>query len=161
VAKHPNWRIAAAKVTMKQNIPFVAHLFSFKGNDEVLLLLADRPAISWLMSQLAEFACTRNDSRRPAFVIGDGNPVQSDGRCIISVELDHQANGGKLVQQTQNTFRWSLSPSSADHYRQLLSGMLKNEVPCHQYLDPDNLPAPVLIVSLGEYQVDVFRGPTT
>ena len=39
--------------------------------------------------------------------------------------------------------------------------MLKNEVPCHQYLDPDKVPAPVVIVSLGEYEVDAFRRPTT
>ena len=101
VAKHSNWRIAAAKVTMKKNIPFVVHLFSFKGNDEVLLLLADRPTISWLMSQLSEFACTRIELRRPTFVIGDGHPVQSDGQCIISVELNHQGNGGKLVQDAE------------------------------------------------------------
>lgn len=146
---------------MKENIPFLAHLFSFKGHDEVLLLLADHPTITSLVSQLAVFASTRIESKRPTFVIGDGNPVQSDGQCIIFVELNHQSSGSELVRQTRNTFRWSLSPGSADHYRDLLSGMLKSQVPCHQYLEPDNVQAPVVIVSLGEYEVDAFRCPTS
>jgi hypothetical protein len=159
VEKHSDWRVAATKVTMKENIPFVTHLSSFKGNDEVFLLLADQSTISWLVSRLAEFAGARAESRNLAFVIGDGKPVESDGKCVIFVELNHQANRGNLIQESQNTFCWSLSPSLADHYRKLLSPMVESRVPCHQYLESDNVPSPVVMVSLGEYEADAFRRP--
>jgi hypothetical protein len=151
---------AAVKLTMKKNTPFVVHLSSFGLYDEVLLLLADHSTIAWLISRFEELAQTPVESRSSAFVIGDGKPVQSDGQCIIFVDLNHQVKGSELVQESANTFRWMLSPSSADHYRELLSGILKAESPCHQYLDPDNAPsAPVVIVSLDEYEADAFRRP--
>lgn len=139
---------------------FVVHLTSFNGNDEALLLLADKSTIGWLVSQLGEFASARAESQNLAFVIGDGNPVESDGKCIISVELIHQANGGTLVQESQNTFRWSLSPTLADRYRRRLSPMLESQSPCHQYLEFGAAPELIVMVSLGEYDANAFRRST-
>ncbi len=136
---------------------FVVHLTSFKGNDEVVLLLADQSTIGWLVARLAEFAAARAESRNLAFVIGDGNPVESDGKCVITVELMRRANGGNWVQESLNTFRWSLSPSLANRYRKRLLPMLKSQSSCHQYLEFGTAPEPVVMVSLGEYETDAFR----
>jgi len=138
---------------------FVVHLTSFNGNDEVLLLLADQPTIGWLVSRLAEFTDARGESRNLAFVIGDGNPVESDGKCVITVKLNHQANGGTLLRESQHTFLWSLSSSLANRYRKRLSPMLESRSPCHQYLEFGTAPEPVVLVSLDEYEVDTFRRP--
>jgi len=98
-------------------------------------------------------------SGNDAFVIGDGKPIQSDGRCIIFVEFNHQAKGSELVQQSPTTFRWTLSAGSAGHCADLLSGMSNSGSPCHQYLDPDKAPpAPFVIVSFQEDEADPFRG---
>jgi hypothetical protein len=145
-------------VAMKENIPFVAYLPSFHFGDDALLLLVDQSTIAWLMSRFGELAHTPVESKTAGFAIGDGKPIESGGRCIISVELNHQANRNELNRISETTFRWILSPSSAAHYRDLLSGMSDSTSPCHQYLDPDNAPpAPVVIVSLDEYDPETFR----
>ena len=143
---------------MKENIPFIAHVPSFNFGDDAILLLADHATIAWLSSKFTEFASIPVESTGALFVIGDGKPVQSDGQCIIFVELNHQANGSELTIESPTTFHWILSAGSADHYRELLSEMVKADDPCHQYLDPDNAPpAPIVIVSLDEYEADDFR----
>jgi hypothetical protein len=142
---------------MKEKIPFVAHLPSFKG-DDALLMLVDQSTITWLMSRFGELADTPVESKSAGFVVGDGKPIKSGGRCIISVELNHQASRSELTRISETTFSWILAPSSAAHYRDLLSGMSGSKSPCHQYLDPDNAPpAPVVIVSLDEYEPETFR----
>jgi hypothetical protein len=143
---------------MKKNIPFVAHLPSFNFGDDALLLLADHESIAWLSSKFEELARTTTESHSATFVIGDGKPIQSDGQCTVFVELDHQASGSKLIAESPIAFRWSLSAGAANHYRELLSEIVKAEARCHQYLDPGNAPpAPVVIVSLDEYEADAFR----
>lgn len=142
---------------MNENIPFVAYVPSFKG-DDALLILVDQSTIAWLMSRFGELAHTPLESKSAGFVIGDGKPIESGGRCIISVELNHQAKRSELTKISETTLRWILSPASADHYRNLLSGMSDSTSQCHQYLDPDNVPpAPVVIVSLDEYEPETFR----
>jgi hypothetical protein len=137
---------------------FLAYLPSFKGAD-ALLLLADYETIDWLMSQFQRLSNTPSGSSCPSFVIGDGEPVESDGRCLLVVKLDNQADGSYLIRESETTFGWSVSRSSANHYRELLSGILVPR-PGHQYLDPDNSPpAPVVIVSRDEYEPDTFRRP--
>jgi hypothetical protein len=135
---------------------FVAYVPSFNFGDDALLILADSETIDWLMSQFGRLANIPVGSSSPSFVIGDGNPVESDGRCLLVVELENQAEGSRLIRTSENTFSWSVSRSSANHCRELLSGMLVPH-PGHQYLDPDNSPAPVVIVSKGEYELDTFR----
>ena len=143
---------------MKETIPFVVHLPRFNFGEDALLLLADNSTIAWLISRFGELADHPVETVGSAFVIGDGEPVRSDGQCLIFVELNYQAKGSELIRQSPTTFRWILSISSASHYRDLLSGMSESRSPCHQYLDPDNAPpAPVVVVSFDEYQADAFR----
>jgi hypothetical protein len=135
---------------MKTGSRFVAYLPSFNGND-TLLILVDDETIDWLISQFDRL------SSGPSFVIGDGNPIESDGKCLIQVEQGGPAEGSELVRASEHCFKWSVSTSAAEHYRQVLSGMLETR-PGHQYLDPDNCPAaPVVIVSRGEYDADWVR----
>jgi hypothetical protein len=143
---------------MKEPTPFLAYLPAFSFGDDALVLIADPSTINWLVSRFGELASTAVDSNNAGFVIGNGKPVESDEQCIISFELSHRANGSELVRESETRFRWILSPSSANHYRDLLSGMSESQHPCHQYLDPDNSPpAPGLIVTFGEYEADAFR----
>jgi hypothetical protein len=143
---------------MKEKIPFVAYVPSFNFGDDALLMLVDQSTIAWLMSRFGELADTPVESKSAGFVIGDGKPFESAGQCIISVELNHQANRSELTRTSETTYSWILPPRSAAHYRDLLSGMSGSKSPCHQYLDPDNAPpAPVVIVSLDEYEPETFR----
>jgi hypothetical protein len=119
---------------------FVAYVPSFNFGDDALLILVDSETIDWLMSQFGRLSNTPVGSSRPSFVIGDGNPVESDGRCLLVVELENQTEGSRLIRTSENNFSWSVSRSSANHYRELLSAMWKPH-PCHQYLDPDQLPS--------------------
>ena len=158
MAEHTNWRLTAAQIMMKTGNRFIAYLPSFNLGGDALLLLADYETIDWLMSQFQRLSNTPVAfTSCPSFVIGDGDPVESDGRCLLVVKLDNQVGGSHLIRESETTFGWSVSRSSANRYRELLSGMLGPR-PGHQYLDPDNSPpAPVVIVSRGEYQPEVVR----
>jgi hypothetical protein len=138
--------------------PFVAYVPSFNLGDDALLLLVDSETIEWLMAQFGRLSNTPVGSGCPSSFIGDGNPVESDGCCLLVIELEDQTESSRLIRKSENTFNWSVSRSSANHYRDLLSGLLV-PLPGHQYLDPDNSPlAPVVIVSRDEYEPDTFRG---
>src|ERR1700691_2233348 len=137
---------ASVSAAMKESTPFLAYLPTFSFGDDALVLIADPSTIDWLMSKFGELASTAVESDDAGFVIGNGKPVESDEQCIISFELSHRAIGSELVRQSDTSFRWILSPSSPNHYRDLLSRISESKFPCHQYLDPDNSPpAPGLI----------------
>lgn len=141
---------------MKTGNGFVAYLPGFKGSD-ALLILADSETIDWMMAQFGRLSSAPVGSVYPPFPIGDGNPIESDGLCLLVVELENQAEGSRLIQDSDGTFRWSVSRLSAGHYRELLSGISEPH-PAHQYLDSGNSPpAPVVIVSRDEYDAETFR----
>jgi len=133
---------------------FIAYLPSFDFGNDALLILADYETIDWLMSQFGRLSNTPVGSDCPSFIIGDGNPVGSDGRCLLLVELENLADGSRLMRESEKTFRWRVSRSSANHYRELLSGMFAPH-PGHQYLDNDT--APGIMVSRDEYDTDWVR----
>lgn len=134
---------------------FIAHLKEWKGG-EVLLLVTDQEGVRWLASQFERLASASLQSVPPQFVLGDGNPVESDGRCLVLVELSAESNGSRIVRADPSGWRWSVSRPAANNFQNLLSGMLA-EHGCHQYLDADNDDAPKFEVSLGEYEIDLVR----
>ncbi len=81
----------------------------------------------------------------------------SDGHCLLAVMLDDQGKGTRLIHTKSSEFCWKVSRVSAQHFRALLSGLLKSEGPAHQYLDSDDRSSPPVIVSRGEYEVDTIR----
>lgn len=136
---------------------FVVYVASFDFGADAILLLVDQETVGWLMSQFGRLSNTPVGSSCSSFIIGDGHPVASDGRCVLTIELnDEPGCSSQLRRRTESSFAWSVSRSSANHYQDLLSGMLAPG-PCHQYLEPDNSPpAPVFIVSRGEYQPEAL-----
>jgi hypothetical protein len=151
--------------------PFVAHLDGWNAG-EVLLILVDDEITQWLMARFEQLAGAPTGSHSATFVVGDGKPVESDQRCILIVELSEKESGNELIRDSENTWRWSVSRSSANNFRYLLSGMLGQRESlnphvralraasegCHQYLDPDNRPpAPTVIISRGEYDSEQVR----
>jgi hypothetical protein len=154
--------------------PFIAHFDAWKGG-EVLLILVDDEITQWLMARFEQLTDSAVGSRCPAFVVGNGNPVESDGRCVLIVQLSGRESCNELIRDSQNSWRWSVSRSAANNFRYLLCGMLdfRESLPvlmsahrsaaglegsCHQYLDPDNIPpAPTGVVSRGEYDSEQVR----
>ena len=49
------------------------------------------------MSQFARLSNAPDGSNRPSFIIGDGNPVESDGRCVLVVELENFGCSPRIV----------------------------------------------------------------
>lgn len=142
---------------MKPASGFVAYFSSFDFGGDALLILVDREAIDWLMLQFDHVSRNPNGSGCLPFVIGDGHPIESDGKCLIRVQLGALAEGSHLVRKSESSFDWMISSTAAKHYRDLLSGMLDPR-PGHQYLDPDNSPpAPVVIIARDEYDRDWVR----
>jgi hypothetical protein len=134
--------------------PFIAHFNGWKGG-EVILLVVDHEGVPGLISQFERLAAEAPPESGPAqFVLGDGNPVESDGRCLLRVELNQHLNGSHVTRISQGVWHWSVSRVAADKFRALLSGLSVPE-PGHQYLDNDS--GPTVEVSRGEYGVDFVR----
>ena len=135
---------------------FMGYFPSFYFGEPALLVLIDSEAVSWLISHFEQLV---SGSSQPgfAFVLGDGNPISSDGRCVVTVVPDDQRKGTRLTRTRSNDFCWTVSPSSAKHFVALLSEFRKSDNPAHQYLDSDDRASPVVIVSRGEYPADKIR----
>jgi hypothetical protein len=110
------------------------------------------------MSRLEEIQSASGELNAPGFTIGDGNPIGSDGRCIVDVKMRQVTRGNELLTISHGRFLWLMSRSSAIYFGHLLAGMLSFKKPCHQYLEPDNSPpAPVIIVSKDQYTIEQVR----
>jgi hypothetical protein len=127
--------------------PFIAHFDGWKGG-EVILLVVDLEGVDWLMSKFEYLVAEGADeSNAMQLVLGDSNPVESDGRCLVRVELNQNSNGSRITRVSQHAWHWSVSRRAADKFRELLSGMSAAHA-CHQYLDSDE--GPIVEVSVGE-----------
>jgi hypothetical protein len=153
----------------------VTYQSNFHGEDQVILLLIDYETLDWLISQFGQFAQTAPLVTPRSFIIGDGNPVESERDTLVSVRLVDWPLGNQLIQAEGHRFIWWVSRVAAGRFSSLLAGMLRHEEAeppnlralgsaapleggCHQYLDPDNAPpVPVVMVSLGEYHMELFR----
>ncbi len=133
---------------------FIAHLEGWRGG-EVFLLIVDHHDVQWSVSQFERIAKASLESMLVQFVLGDGHPVESDGRCLVFVELNQNSNGSQITRISPGAWRWSVSQSAADKFRTLLSGLLVPHAG-HQYLDNDE--GPTVEVSRGEYEIDIVRG---
>lgn len=73
--------------SMKKTPAFIAHVSSFSGVEDVFLVLANQATISWLIDQLTQVACITAQSSCLGFALGNGNPIESDGQCIVVADL--------------------------------------------------------------------------
>jgi hypothetical protein len=137
---------------------FIAQLYNFEDSAQALLVLVNEDTLRWLMSRFEEIGSASSELNPPAFTIGNGNPIGSDGLCLLEVKVSHVTRGNELLSVSRGRFLWCMSRSSAVQFRELLAGMLAFKQPCHQYLEPDNYPpAPVIIVSKDQYTIEQVR----
>ena len=116
--------------------------------------MVDHHCVQWLTSQFERIAKASIESMLGQFVLGDGHPVESDGRCLLFVELNQNSNGSQITRISPSPWRWSVSRSAADKFGTLLSGLLVPHAG-HQYLDNDE--GSTVEVSRGEYEIDIVR----
>jgi hypothetical protein len=90
-------------------------------------------------------------------IIGDGHPVESDGRCVVEVSAAASAGSIVVAPSGNGHFHWSLPPQQAKRYADLFDGMIAATGPCHQYLDGAEPDAPVVLVSRDEYDIATLR----
>jgi hypothetical protein len=129
---------------------FIAHFDAWKDG-ETILLVVDHEGVQWLISQFERLATEVPPAH---FVLGDGNPVESDGHCLLHVKFNQRSTGSHVARISQGVWHWSVSRVAGDKFQALLLGMSVRK-PGHQYLDSDS--GPTVEVSCGEYEVDVVR----
>jgi hypothetical protein len=160
MAEHSYGKLASAQMKIEKTGSFLTYVQGFDFGSDAILLIADYYAVTWLMREFADLL-TRPSTEGSSFIIGNAQPVTSDGHCEITICLNDDVQANELVRKSATEFEWSISRSAVEHYRNLLSGML-TPAPNHQYLEPGNSPpAPVLIVSRDEYSLDQFRSGRT
>src|SRR5712692_10506106 len=92
---------------MSMNTGFVAYLPNFYLGDSAVLVAVDDAAIGWLMAQF-QLLASASPAVRSAFVVGDGQPISSDGRCLLKVTRD-DTGGTRLVRTKSSELCWEVS----------------------------------------------------
>jgi len=152
---------------------FVARLSGWEGQYEVILIVTDDETLKWLTARFGRFAAEPSPSTCPPFLIGDGNPIDSDGRCRIEVVLEEEGTESRIEELSTGSWRWSVTRAAAGLFRDRIALIREFRGPsqenvrrakrglldsCHDYLDPANHPpAPTVIISRGEYTVESLR----
>jgi hypothetical protein len=134
---------------------FIAYVRNFYYGEPAFLLSVDGNSIEWMMSRFEALASSNPDGA--SFVLGDGNPIASDGRCLFTVQKADQENCTRVAIAEPGKYCWIISAKSAERFRALLSGLMKSKSAAHQYLDSDDLGSPVVIASKGEYSRKTIR----
>jgi hypothetical protein len=121
------------------------------GGDPAFIIACDEGTLYWLSSSFLSLGETQ------CFRIGDGQPVCSDGRCLIEVTADHTGSEPNILTKGEGHFSWSMSPKKAEQYAALVNGVTNFPGACHQYLETEQSHVPTVVVSKGEYDLGTIR----
>jgi len=137
---------------------FIAYDKDYLDGEGAFLIVVDGDAIRWLSYNFEKLLAQDSLAATPIFVIGNGDPIESDGRCLVSVMPDRERKGTRICQVSETQYNWTVSEGSVHRYVGLLQGLDGGTGQAgHQYLDSDDPASPTVIVSRGEYDVDWVR----
>lgn len=140
---------------MNADCGFIGYLPSFHFGEAAILISVDAESLKWLISRFQELASPA--PRAGEFMLGDGNPIESDGRLLVTVRAGQCEEGARLVRVASDRFDWIISRESAQRFDKLLLGLFSRHTAAHQYLDSGDRASPTVIVSKGEYPIDKIR----
>lgn len=129
----------------------VIRLKDFKWDADTLLIISDRNSSTWLADSFERLAVTTSDEDA-SMTIGDGDPVLSPDGIQIRIGVIKSSDDG-LKEQEPNKFSWAISRETARGFSEKVRELVDR--PGRNYLDPSNSPpAPVVMVSVGEYELE-------
>ena len=145
----------------------VIRMKEFKSYPDVLLVVCDGGAASWLAESFATLA-TCDGGLENSTAIGNGSPIASPDGIVVRFQVIRDGVDRGLVEREPNHFFWEISHENAARFSNMVAGISNATVVtgeggtkgtlqpmgAHQYLIPSNSPpAPAIMVSIGEYNV--------
>jgi hypothetical protein len=120
------------------------------GGQPSFVIACDRKILRWLAGSFRAL-----DQRKP-FRLGDGAPLGSDGKWVITVRASSGQKPAGLTGLAAGSFQWVLPATQASRYADLITAMADFHGPCHQHLDAEPH-RPVVLVTKGEYDAATLR----
>jgi hypothetical protein len=158
---HNAWDHATDKRQDEQQVTtimpanFIAVLPKYKLEQGPTFLLAcDATGIDWLRCRFAEFSVAPANS---SFVVGNGNPIASDGRCELTITLAEAGSRQLISAQRNMTFIWRIPREDSEEVATKLSILRDTNVPCHQYFGDGGGPYQTIVVTKNEEPIDLIR----
>jgi hypothetical protein len=114
------------------------------------VIACDSKILRWLAGSFRAL-----DQGKP-FRLGDGAPLGSGGKWVITVRASSGQKPAGLTRLATESFQWILPAIQARRYAGLITAMADFHGPCHQYLDAEPY-RPVVLVTKGEYDAATLR----
>jgi hypothetical protein len=118
------------------------------------LLTCDAMGVQWLRDRFLWLVDAKSD---PSFVIGNGIPIESDSRCILTVTKVQGNRSSEIQWRDQTHFTWRIDAEEAEWIAEKLFPLATSGVPGHQYIDLNGGQFRTVEVSKDEYPVDTIR----
>ena len=136
--------------TMTTNL--VAQLPKYKLQDKPTFLLScDSTGIAWLRDGFLGLNTSRS------FRVGNGNPIASDGRLQMDVELVTGHDKSKIQLVRGSLFTWHVTRNDIDQIVAKLDTFLTSNIPGHQYFDLSKGSYRTVVVSKHEEPIEIVR----
>ncbi len=141
-----------AATTQDMNSPIALLIPTYAlSEDPAFILACDDVVLRWLSQS------SRNLANSGPFAIGNGHPVHSDGKCVIEVRASPDENHAAMTSTAAGRFDWTVPPSRADQHADLINGMASFPNACLQYLEAPQSEVPIVVISKGEYSIELLR----
>jgi hypothetical protein len=120
------------------------------GGQPSFVITCDGKTLRWLAGSFRAL-----DQGKP-FRLGDGPPLRSDGKCVVTVAASSRQKPAGLTRLGAGSYQWVLPVTQASRYAGLITGMADFHGPCHQHLDAESQ-RPVVLVTKEEYDAATLR----
>jgi hypothetical protein len=118
------------------------------------MLACDADGLRWLRER---FLSLLEEESERAFMIGDDNPITSDGRFTLTVAVSGGRDRDKIEHDDASKFTWHISRGEAMVVAEKLYALLISNTPGHQYFGNGSGPYQTLVVTIGEQPPDLVR----
>jgi hypothetical protein len=148
-------KFSAHQITTVLPTNFIAVVPKYKLEQGPTFLLAcDATGLDWLTCRFGEFSTSPANSN---FLVGDGSPIASDGKCQLTITLTDERNRQPISPKRKVTFIWRISREDSVEATEMLSVMRDSNSPCHQYFRNGSGPYQTLVVTKNEEPIDLIR----
>lgn len=138
---------------MAENFIALVPKFKFESRP-TFLLSCDAYGLRWLRDR---FLAVDGSDNGFFFVVGDGEPIESDNKCKLTIEISPKIAVERIDQTGPDDFLWCMTTESAGDAVAKLEALFTSNTPGHQYFDLASGVYRTIIVTKGEESIDVIR----
>lgn len=138
---------------MAENFIALVPKFKFESRP-TFLLSCDAHGLRWLRDC---FLALDGSDNGFSFVIGDGEPIESDNKCKLTIEISSKIAVERIDQTGPDDFLWCMTTDSARDAAIKLESLFASNIPGHQYFDLASGLYRTVVVTKNEESIDMIR----